>query len=263
MSPDVDQLVDDLLADFPPKTTPAQKFLGEQFDRGLAWVHFPPGYGGLGLTPREQQQAQSRLSTGGAPVAGVRNPIGYGMCAPTIATHGTDEQKKRYLRPLFTNEEIWCQLFSEPGAGSDVAGLSTRAERDGEEWQLNRQKVGTTLAHISSFGLLVARTNPDVPKHRGMTAFLVDMKAPGVEVRPLYQIISEAEFNEVFFTDARMSDSVRIGPEGDGWRVAVTTLMNERVSIGGGVARRGGGPIAQALEIWNERWKGDTSIHAL
>src|ERR1700728_1463342 len=231
MSPDVDQLVDDLLADFPPKTTPAQKFLGEQFDRGLAWVHFPPGAGGLGLTPRDQQRAQSRLSAGGAPVAGVRNPIGYGMCAPTIATHGTPEQKDRYLRPLFTNEEIWCQLFSEPGAGSDVAGLSTRAERDGEEWLLNGQKVWTTLAHVSSFGLIVARTNPDVPKHKGMTAFLVDMKAPGVE--------------------------------GDGWRVAVTTLMNERVSIGGGVGRRGGGPVAEAMKIWKERWQGDTSAHAL
>ncbi len=170
-------------------------------------MHFPPGCGGLGLTPKDQQRAQSRLHAGGAPVAGVRNPIGYGMCAPTIATHGTPEQKERYLRPLFTNEEIWCQLFSEPGAGSDVAGLSTRAERDGDEWLLNGQKVWTTLAHISSFGLIVARTNPDVPKHKGMTAFLVDMKAPGVEVRPLFQITGEAEFNEVFFTDVRMPDS--------------------------------------------------------
>jgi alkylation response protein AidB-like acyl-CoA dehydrogenase len=226
-------------------------------------VHFPPGAGGLGLTPRDQQRAQSRLSAGGAPVAGVRNPIGYGMCAPTIATHGTPEQKERYLRPLFANEEIWCQLFSEPGAGSDVAGLSTRAERDGEEWLLNGQKVWTTLAHISSFGLIVARTNPDVPKHKGMTAFLVDMKALGVEVRPLFQITGEAEFNEVFFTDVRMPDSARIGGEGEGWRVAVTTLMNERVSIGGAVTRRGGGPVAEAIKIWKERWQGDTSAHAL
>ena len=263
MSANVDELVDGLLADFPPATTPAPQFLGEQFDRGLAWVHFPPGCGGLGLTPKDQQQAQSRLHAGGAPVAGVKNPIGYGMCAPTIATHGTPEQKERYLRPLFTNEEIWCQLFSEPGAGSDVAGLSTRAERDGDEWVLNGQKVWTTLAHISSFGLIVARTNPDVPKHKGMTAFLVDMKAPGVEVRPLFQITGEAEFNEVFFTDVRMPDSARIGGEGEGWRVAVTTLMNERVSIGGAVTRRGGGPIAEAIRIWKERWQGDTSPHAL
>ncbi len=126
--------------------------------------------------------------------------------------------------------------------------MSTRAERDGEEWLLNGQKVWTTLAHVSSFGLIVARTNPDVPKHRGMTAFLVDMHAPGVEVRPLFQITGEAEFNEVFFTDVRMPDAARLGAEGDGWRVAVTTLMNERVSIGGAVGRRGGGPVARGHE---------------
>jgi alkylation response protein AidB-like acyl-CoA dehydrogenase len=263
MSANVDTLVDGLLADCPPDTTPAEKFLGEQYDRGLAWVHFPTDCGGLGLTPRDQQRAQQRLHAGGAPAAGVRNPIGYGMCAPTIVTHGTPEQKARYLRPLFANEEIWCQLFSEPGAGSDVAGLSTRAERDGEEWRLNGQKVWTTLAHISSYGLIVARTNPDVPKHKGMTAFLVDMKAPGVEVRPLFQITGEAEFNEVFFTDVRMLDTARLGAEGDGWRVAVTTLMNERVSIGGAVGRRGGGPIAEALRIWKERWQGDPSPRAM
>jgi alkylation response protein AidB-like acyl-CoA dehydrogenase len=263
MSPNVDELVDGLLADFPPASTPAQEFLEQQFDRGLAWLHFAPDCGGLGLTPKDQQRAQSRLHAGGAPPAGVRNPIGYGMCAPTIATHGTPEQKARYLRPLFSNEEIWCQLFSEPGAGSDVAGLATRAERDGDEWVLNGQKVWTTLAHISSFGLIVARTNPDLPKHQGMTAFLVDMHAPGVEVRPLFQITGEAEFNEVFFTDVRMPDSARLGGEGEGWRVAVTTLMNERVSIGGAVGRRNSGPMAEALRIWKERWRGDTSQRAM
>ena len=263
MSANVDDLVDGLLADFPPATTPAQRFLEEQYDRGLAWVHFPEDSGGLGLTPKDQQRVQSRLHAGGAPAAGVRNPIGYGMCAPTIATHGTPEQKARYLRPLFSNEEIWCQLFSEPGAGSDVAGLSSRAERDGDEWILNGQKVWTTLAHISSYGLIIARTNPDVPKHRGMTAFLVDMHAPGVEVRPLFQITGEAEFNEVFFTDVRMPDAARLGAEGEGWPVALTTLMNERVSIGGAVGRRNSGPIAEALKLWKERWQGDTSPHAL
>ncbi len=263
MSANVDDLVDALLADHPPASTAPADFLGEQFDRGLAWVHFAADSGGLGLTPKDQQRAQQRLHAGGSPVAGMRNPIGYGMCAPTIATHGTAEQKARYLRPLFTNEEIWCQLFSEPGAGSDVAGLSTRAERDGDEWVLNGQKVWTTLAHISSFGLIVVRTNPDVPKHKGLTAFLVDMHAPGVEVRPLFQITGEAEFNEVFFTDVRMPDTARLGDVGEGWRVAVTTLMNERVSIGGAVGRRGGGPIAEALRIWKERWQGQTSQQAL
>jgi len=259
----VEELVDQLLEDLPPVTTPAKEFLGEQFDRGLAWLHYPEGCGGLGLTPKDQQLAQARLAAGGAPVSGVKNPIGYGMVAPTIVAHGTDEQKQRYLRPLFTAEEIWCQLFSEPGSGSDVASLSTRAVRDGDEWVLNGQKVWTTLAHLSRFGLLLARTNPDVPKHKGITAFLIDMQADGVDVRPLYQITGEAEFNEVFFTDVHMPDTARLGAEGDGWRVAVTTLMNERVSIGGGVSRRGGGPIADALRIWKERWSGDTSPHAL
>ncbi len=263
MSANVDDLVDALLADHPPASSASAEFLGEQFDRGLAWVHFPPDSGGLGLTPMDQQRAQQRLHAGGAPAAGVKNPIGYGMCAPTIATHGTAEQKARYLRPLFTNEEIWCQLFSEPGAGSDVAGLSTRAERDGDEWVLSGQKVWTTLAHVSSFGLIVARTNPDLPKHKGLTAFLVDMHAPGVEVRPLFQITGEAEFNEVFFTDVRLPDAARLGGVGEGWRVAVTTLMNERVSIGGAVGRRGGGPIAEAMRIWKERWQGQTSQQAL
>jgi alkylation response protein AidB-like acyl-CoA dehydrogenase len=263
MSANVDDLVAGLLADFPPATTKPQRFFEEQFDRGLAWVHFAPDCGGLGLTPKDQQRVMQRLQAGGAPAAGVKNPIGYGMCAPTIATHGTPEQKERYLRPLFSNEEIWCQLFSEPGAGSDVAGLATRAERDGDEWLLNGQKVWTTLAHISSFGLIIARTNPDAPKHKGMTAFLVDMKAPGVDVRPLFQITGEAEFNEVFFTDVRVPDSARIGGEGEGWGVAVTTLMNERVSIGGTVTRRGGGLVGEALRIWKERWQGDTSPHAL
>jgi len=259
----VEELVDQLLEELPPATTPAKEFLGEQFDRGLAWLHYPEGCGGLGLTPKDQQLAQARLAAGGAPVSGVKNPIGYGMVAPTIVAHGTDEQKQRYLRPLFTAEEIWCQLFSEPGSGSDVASLSTRAVRDGDEWVLNGQKVWTTLAHLSRFGLLLARTNPDVPKHKGITAFLIDMQADGVDVRPLYQITGEAEFNEVFFTDVHMPDTARLGAEGDGWRVAVTTLMNERVSIGGGVSRRGGGPIADALRIWKERWSGDTSPHAL
>src|ERR1700683_4577976 len=251
MSPNVDELVDGLLADFPPGTTPPQEFLGAQFDRGLAWVHFPLGAGGLGLTPREQQRAQSRLSAGGAPVAGVRNPIEIGMCAPTIATHGTAEQKERYLRPLFTNEEIWCQLFSEPGAGSDVAGLSTRAERDGDEWVLNGQKVWTTLAHIARWGMLLGRTHPDVPKHKGLSYFVLDMQAPGVEVRPLVQITGDAEFNEVFFDNVRVPDSMRVGPEGEGWRVAITTLMNERVSLSGAGSLAGdavgGSPINRLI----------------
>ncbi|MGH9047715.1 MAG: acyl-CoA dehydrogenase family protein [Acidimicrobiales bacterium] len=259
----VDTLIDELLADHPPKDTDGTKFLGEQFDRGLAWVHFPEGEGGLGLSPALHARVTTRLMTAGAPSAAMRNVIGYGMVAPTIVTHGTEDQKQKYLRPLFTGEQVWCQLFSEPGSGSDVAGLATRAVRDGDEWVVNGQKVWTTVAHLAHRGLLLARTNADVPKHQGITCFLIDMHGEGVDVRPLHQITGEAEFNEVFFTDAKVPDSDRLGGEGEGWRTAITTLMNERVSIGGGVSRRGTGPIDVAIKVWKERWAGDTSAHAL
>ncbi|MDP1820715.1 MAG: acyl-CoA dehydrogenase family protein [Acidimicrobiales bacterium] len=242
-----------LLDELPPKTTDAATFLGRQFDLGLAWVHFPVGHGGLGLSPKLQKLINETLAEAGAPHPYGRNPIGYGMGAPTVVTHGSDAQKERYLRPLFTGEEVWCQLFSEPGAGSDVASLATRAVRDGEEWIVNGQKVWTTLAHLSRWGMLVARTDPDQPKHRGMTYFVVDMHAPGVEVRPLFQITGEAEFNEVYFTDVRIPDSERLGDVGEGWGVSLTTLMNERVSIGGQVAPRGGGFIGEVVKIWKAK----------
>ncbi|MGB8180286.1 MAG: acyl-CoA dehydrogenase family protein [Acidimicrobiales bacterium] len=260
---DLDVLIDDLVTTYPIESTDPVKFLGEQFDRGLAWVHFPEGNGGLGLSPADQLYAMRRLSALGAPSALMRNIIGYGMVAPTIATHGTDEQKSRFLRPLFTGEEIWCQLFSEPGAGSDVATLSTRAERDGDEWILTGQKVWTTLAHIASYGLIIARTNPDVPKHKGITAFLVDMHAPGVDVRPLFQVTGEAEFNECFFNEVRIPDTRRLGGVGEGWGVSITTLMNERVSIGGTVPPRSSGLIGEALKIWKAHWATRTDAHAL
>ncbi len=259
---EVDELVDRLLADCPPASTDAVSFLGEQFDRGLAWLDFPVGLGGIGATPADQARAQRRLVAGGAPPAMFRNVIGYGMVAPTLVAHGTDDQQRRYLRPLFTGEEIWCQLFSEPGAGSDVAGLATRAVRDGDEWVLNGQKVWTTLAHLARFGLLLARTDPDVPKHAGLTMFLVDMHAPGAEVRPLYQLTGEAEFNECFFTDVRVRDADRLGGVGDGWRVAITTLMNERVSIGGNAPPRGAGAIGEVLRLYRERFAGETGQRA-
>jgi alkylation response protein AidB-like acyl-CoA dehydrogenase len=182
------------------------------------------------------------------------------MGAPTVATHGSEEQRRRYLRPLFTGEEIWCQLFSEPGAGSDVAGLATRAVRDGDEWVVNGQKVWTTLAHLARWGMLVARTDTEAPKHRGLTYFVIDMHGPGVEVRPLRQMTGEAEFNEVYFTDARVPDAERLGAVGEGWHVALTTLMNERVSIGGGgISQRGGGPITEAVRLWHEHHASDST----
>src|SRR5918994_973886 len=239
-----------LLAEHDPKSTDARAFLGAQFDAGLAWVHFPEGNGGLGISPKFQRTVNERIVAAGGPTPYYRNPIGHGMGAPTVVTHGSEEQKQRYLRPLFTGEEIWCQLFSEPGAGSDVAGLSSRAVRDGDEWIVNGQKVWTTLAHLARWGMLVARTDPDQPKHKGLTYFVVDMHAPGVEVRPLYQITGEAEFNEVYFTDVRIPDAERLGEVGEGWRVSLTTLMNERVAIGGQVAPRGGGFIGEVVKIW-------------
>jgi alkylation response protein AidB-like acyl-CoA dehydrogenase len=248
----VGELCEQLLAEHDPKTTPAAVFLGAQFDLGLGWVHFPVGHGGLGMSPQLGSVVSQRLHAAGAPMPYGRNPIGYGMCAPTLVVHGSEAQKARYLRPLFTGEEIWCQLFSEPGAGSDVAGLATRAIRDGDEWTLNGQKVWTTLAHVSRFGIVLARTNPDAVKHKGMTMFVIDMHAPGVDVRPLMQATGEAEFNEVYMTDLRIPDSERLGDVGEGWGVSLTTLMNERVSIGGQVAPRGTGIIAIAMKAWNE-----------
>ena len=242
-----------LLEELPPKETDRHRFLGRQFDLGLGWVHFPIGHGGLGKSPRLQKLVNETLLGAGAPHPYAGNPIGYGMGAPTVVTHGSDAQKERYLRPLFTGEEVWCQLFSEPGAGSDVASLATRATLDGEEWVVNGQKVWTTLAHLSRWGMLVARTDPDQPKHKGMTYFVVDMHAPGVEVRPLYQITGEAEFNEVYFTDVRIPDAERLGDVGEGWGVSLTTLMNERVSIGGQVSSRGGGFIGEVVKIWRQR----------
>jgi alkylation response protein AidB-like acyl-CoA dehydrogenase len=241
---------DELLAAHDPASTPAVDFLGAQFDAGLAWVHFPEGAGGLGASPKLQRLVAERLGRAHAPLSAPRNPIGYGMGAPTVVTHGSDAQRQRYLRPLFTGEEVWCQLFSEPGAGSDVASLATSAVRDGDEWIVNGQKVWTTLAHLARFGMLIARTDPDAPKHKGMTYFVVDMHAPGVDVRPLRQMTGEAEFNEVFFSDVRIPDAERLGDVGEGWRVSLTTLMNERVSIGGTTPPREGGVIRLALDPW-------------
>jgi len=247
--------VDAFLADHDPTSMDDRDFRGARFDAGLAWVHFPEGLGGLGLRPDLNREVERRMRTAGAAAA---DPTSFfqALAGPTILTHGTDEQKHRFLRPMFTGEERWCQLFSEPGAGSDFAGLATRAVRDGDEWVVNGQKVWNTLAHLADWGMLVTRTDPDSPKHRGMTYFAVDMRSDGVEVRPLRQITGEAEFNEVYLTDARIPDDQRIGAEGEGWRVALTTLMNERTAIGSGGAGSSkpvrGGPANDAVRIWRD-----------
>jgi len=247
----IEAAVDELLASTTARSGP--DLWGPMFDAGLAWVQFPEGRGGLGLSPRHRTMILRRFRDGGASLANFsQNLLGIGMGGPVLAAHGTDEQMDRWLRPMFTAEEIWCQMFSEPGSGSDVAGLATRAQRDGDEWVVNGQKVWTTLAHVSKWGMLVARTDPSVPKHRGLTYFVVDMESPGVEVRPLFQITGEAEFNEVYFTDVRIPDANRIGDVGDGWRVALTTLMNERVAIGSNVTPRGAGAIGEAVAVYRE-----------
>ncbi len=248
----IDERLERLVAEHDPHGD-RYDFMGAQYDLGLAWVWFPEGYGGLGLPPHLQHRVDERLDAITEHRPRFFDVLGHGMGAPVLIAHGTDAQKRRFLRPMFTGEEVWCQLFSEPGAGSDLAGLSTRAVRDGDEWIVNGQKVWTTVAHIASWGMLVARTDPDQPKHKGLTYFLIDMKAPGVEVRPLRQITGEAEFNEVYMTDARIPDANRIGDLGDGWRIAMTTLMNERVAIGGNVAERGEGSIADLVDVWRSR----------
>ncbi|MFI0467695.1 acyl-CoA dehydrogenase family protein [Saccharopolyspora sp. 5N102] len=263
---DLRRRVEEVLAEHDPATSDPVEFHRARFDAGLAWVNFPEGLGGLGLRRELQPFVDELFEAAGAPDnSSQTNGIGLGMVAPTILAYGTAEQKQRFLRPLWTGEEIWCQLFSEPGAGSDLAALGTRAVRDeggtsrsseaGSEgnWVVNGQKVWTSGAHFARFAILVARTAPDLPKHQGITYFICDMSDPGVEVRPLRQITGEAEFNEVFLTDVRIPDSYRLGAEGEGWRVANTTLNNERVSIGGQPIPREGGVLGPVARTWRER----------
>ncbi|MEV6447397.1 acyl-CoA dehydrogenase family protein [Amycolatopsis sp. NPDC051716] len=251
---DLTRQATEFLAAHDPASTDRMDFLRARFDAGLAWIHFPAGLGGQNA-PRALQSAVDEVFTAaGAPDNNPRRiGIGLGMAAPTILAFGTPEQRERFLRPLWTGEEVWCQLFSEPGAGSDLAALGTRAVRDGDDWIVTGQKVWTSGAHESQWAILVTRTDPDVPKHQGMTYFLCDMTAPGVEVRPLRQITGEAEFNEVFLTEVRIPDTQRLGAVGEGWKVAQTTLMNERVAIGGYVQPREGGLIGIVAKTWRER----------
>ncbi|MFF3752587.1 acyl-CoA dehydrogenase family protein [Streptomyces sp. NPDC002018] len=247
-----------LLDEHPPAATGRTDFLRARFDAGLAWVHYPAGLGGLDAPRSLQAVVDAELAAAGAPDNEPRRiGIGLGMAAPTILRYGTREQRERFLRPLWTGEEVWCQLFSEPGAGSDLAALATRAVREGGsaggDWIVNGQKVWTSSAHLARWAILLARTDPELPKHRGISYFLCDMTDPGIEVRPLRQITGEAEFNEVFLTDVRIPDAHRLGEVGEGWKVARTTLMNERVSIGGARLPREGGMIGPLVGTWRER----------
>ena len=209
----------------------AKEWQKTKAENGYAQITWPKEIGGRGGTPMQQviwNQEEGKFDAPTGPFT-----IGLGMCIPTVIAFGSDEHKKRYVGKALKGEEIWCQLFSEPSAGSDVAGLKTRAVKDGDEWVINGQKVWTSGAHYSDYGILLTRTDPSVAKHKGLTMFIVDMKQAGVEVRPIHQASGGREFNEVYFTDVRIPDSDRLGDVGAGWKVAIVTLMNERLAVGG------------------------------
>jgi alkylation response protein AidB-like acyl-CoA dehydrogenase len=230
----------------------ARKYQAALYDARLAGLTWPKAYGGQELPSRYQQVFNEEAAGYDLPVGPLT--IGFGMCGPTILAVGTDTQKQRYIRPLLRADEIWCQLFSEPGAGSDVASLQTRAVRDGDEFLVSGQKVWTSGAHYADFGALLARTNVDVPKHRGLTMLIVDMHSPGITVRPLRQMNGGANFNEVFFDGARVPVVNVLGQIDQGWSAAITMLMNERVAIGaGGGARRVGGGVKALIGLAQRR----------
>ena len=224
----------------------AKEFRAKRFDAGLGWISGPTEFGGREL-PNAYERAYAELEARFDVPDQSFFGIGLGMVAPTIYAHAQPEVVERFVPKLDRGDLVGCQLFSEPGAGSDLASLQTRAERDGDEWVITGQKVWTSGAHYSDIGEIIARTDPDQPKHRGLTGFVVDMKAPGVEIRPLRQMTGGAAFNEVFFNEVRVPDQWRLGDVNDGWRVALTTLMNERASIGAGGG--GGGGFTRLREM--------------
>lgn len=218
---------------------------------GWACIRWPEEYGGRGASAIQQVILGQEEAKVVSPETGMFS-IGQGMAAPTLMAYAKEEDKQRFLPRLASGEDVWCQLFSEPAGGSDLAALRTKAERDGDDWVVNGQKIWTSGAHYSDWGILVVRTDPNVPKHKGLTYFFLDMNSPGIEIKPIKQISGEANFNEVYFTDVRIPDSQRLGEVGQGWNVALTTLMNERASIGAG----GGGTkfstvkkLAESVEI--------------
>ncbi len=225
----------------------ARAWQAKKAKAGYARITWPKEVGGYGGTPI--QQVIFNQEEGKTAVGGLNGPfaIGLGMCIPTLMAYGAKDAVARYVKPALHGEEIWCQLFSEPAGGSDVAGLRTKAEKDGDEWVINGQKIWTTGAQFSDYGILLTRTDPNVPKHKGLTMFYIDMKDPAVEVRPIKQASGQSGFNEVFFTDLRVKDSQRLGDVGQGWQVALTTLMHERLAVGGG--QGGGMDVPQLLSL--------------
>src|SRR3954470_19851071 len=238
----------------------AKAWRQKMFDAGFGWIQGPSQYGGRELTASYERLWNSLQSDFDTPSLSPFG-IGLGMVAPTILAHGTDRAKDLYLRSMYRGEIVGCQLFSEPVAGSDLAGLQTKAVRDGDEWIITGQKVWTSGAQYSDIGEIICRTDPDLPKHKGLTGFIVDMKAPGVEVRPLRQMTGGASFNEVFFTDVRIPDDHRLGDVNGGWGVALTTLMNERAAIGaGGGPTSGAGVLTRLTELARHMGRADDPI---
>ena len=239
----------------------ARNWAQTRFDAGFSWLTGPVQYGGGGLS-RDYQRLYDGLEARYAIPLMSPYGIGLGMVAPTILAHATDEVKDRYLKSMWRGDIVACQLFSEPGAGSDLASLQTKAVRDGDEWIVTGQKVWTSGAHLSEIGEIMCRTNPDAPKHKGLTGFVVDMHAAGVEIRPLRQMTGGASFNEVFFTEVRIPDSHRLGDVNEGWTVALTTLMNERAAIGGGMASGGSGNMGtqRLIELVRHQGKADDPL---
>jgi alkylation response protein AidB-like acyl-CoA dehydrogenase len=241
----------------------AKQWQKQKYDSGWACIGWAPEFGGRGASPIEEVIWRQEESQYDLPANFFL--IGQGMIAPTLMAWARDEDKARYLPPLASGEEVWCQLFSEPAGGSDLAALRTRAERDGDEWVINGQKIWTSGAHFSDYGVIVVRTDPTVPKHKGLSYFYVDMKAPGVEVKPIKQLTGDSDFNEVYFNDVRVSDQQRLGEIGQGWQVSLTTLMNERAAIGGGFGQMDVAlamAVAQKVEIDGRPALEDASVRA-
>ena len=241
----------------------AKQWQKQKYDAGWACIGWAPEFGGRGASPIEEVIWRQEESQYDLPANFFL--IGQGMIAPTLMAWARDEDKARYLPPLASGEEVWCQLFSEPAGGSDLAALRTRAERDGDEWVINGQKIWTSGAHFSDYGVIVVRTDPTVPKHKGLSYFYVNMKAPGVEIKPIKQLTGDSDFNEVYFNDVRVSDQQRLGEVGQGWQVSLTTLMNERAAIGGGFGQMDVAlamAVAQKVEIDGRPALEDASVRA-
>ena len=255
----VEERVRRLLEEHPPADTDRNKFLAAQYDAGLTWVHHPAGLGGFGTDPDAQGPVFEQLTAAGAPNLRVESRLAYSMGAPTVLAWGSPEQQARFLRGIAEGER-WCQLFSEPGAGSDLAAIDARAVREDAGWRISGQKVWTSMAEVSRRGMLLVRTDPGQPKHRGLTYFVLDMASPGVEIRPLRQMTGDAEFSEVYLTDVFVPDTDRLGPVDAGWKVAMSTLTNERDMFGTKTTETG--PVELAMALYRDRGLDDPALRA-